>query len=432
MSKALKTVVAVGVAIALPFAAPALASSIGLSSAIGGAIGSATAGSVLGGAITGAALNAATAAALGGNARQAALTGAIGGGMGGYFNAPGMPSTPSAPTATASSGAPMSVPSQTVFDPTSGAFVQQAAPQMSYASGAAPTMLSTGNLAPQVPGLLQAQTTTAGLSGLSQAMAVPTTEQLSGMGVTPAQQAGLSVTPTTQQVQAAAQVPSGVTTTGAPRTFAEAVQRVPGEIAGRFRDPKALADLTLRAAGALAGSALAGQGLSPEEKRLLDEQTQELRQLRETNTALFNQRLEAAQGLIGESKYFDPEYFGLQRARKAQVAGAVAKQAGLRGLRGDRAAAEARRYDIATGRNVGTQFDVGYQTGVQGRIGTLQAGLAALPGPMSMTSGYEGIRGAYDTEERRRRQREQDIGSLFGSLTGGSQSKSPGLRPPGG
>jgi hypothetical protein len=427
MSKALKTVITVAVGVAIPFVAPMIAGSAALAGVVG------TIGTTATSALVGAGINAATAAALGGNVERAALTGGIGGGMGGYFNAPGMPSAPSAPTATAASGAPMSVPSQTVFDPTSGAFVQQAVPQMSYAPGTAPVMLSTGNLAPQIPGLLEAQTATAGLSGLSQAMAVPTTEQLAGMGVSPARQAGLGVTPTAQQVQAAAQAPvAGVTTTGAPQTFTEAVQRIPGEIAGRFRDPKALADMTLRAAGALAGSALAGQGLSPEEKRLLDEQTQELRQLRETNLNLFNQRLEAAQGLLGEAKYFDPEYFGLQRARKAQVAGAVAKQAGLRGLRGERAAAEARRYDIATGRNVGTQFDVGYQTGVQGRLGTMQAGLTAMPGPMSMTSGYESIRGAYNEEERRRRQREQDIGSLFGSLTGGSQSKSPGLRPPGG
>lgn len=430
MSKALKTVVAVGAAIAMPWAAPALASSIGLSTAIGTAIGSATAGSVIGGAITGAALNAATAAAIGGDPRQAALMGAISGGIGGYTAAPGAPSTPGAPTATAASGAPMSAPTQTVFDPTSGTFIQQAAPQMSYAPGAAPVMTAGGNLVSQVPGVMSAQTPVAGLSGLAQAMSVPTTEQLSGLGVTPGQQASLGVTPTQQQVQAATTAPSaGVTTQ--PRTFSEAVRQIPGEIAGRFRDPKALADMTLRAADTLAGSALAGSGLSSQEQQLLNEQVAELRQLRETNQALFNQRLEQAQNLIGEAKYFDPEYFGLQRARRAQVAGAKAKQAGLRGLTGERAQAEARRVDIATGRETGTAFDVGYQSGIQGRLGTMQAGLQAMPGPMQM-SPYADLRTTLSEAERRRRERAGDIGSLFGSLTGGSQSQSRGPRPPGG
>jgi hypothetical protein len=419
MSKALKTVIAVGAAIAIPFAAPALASSLGLSTAIAGAVGSATAGSVIGGAITGAALNAATAAALGGDARQAALMGAIGGGIGGYTAAPGAAPTPTAPTGISAAGAPMSVPTQTVFDPLSGSFVQQAAPQMSYAPGAAPVMTAGGNLVSQVPGA-----PVAGLSGLAGAMSVPTTEQLSGLGLTPAQQSGLSVTPTQQQVQAAATTPSaGVATQ--PRTFTEAVQQIPSEIAGRFRDPKALADMTLRAAGTLAGSALAGSGLSSQEQELLNEQVNELRQLRETNQALFNQRLEQAQNLIGEAKYFDPEYFGLQRARRAQVAGARAKQAGLRGLPSERAAAEARRFDIATGRETGTAFDVGYQSGIQGRLGLMQAGLQAMPGPMQM-SPYAGVRETLSEAERRRRERAGDIGSLFGSLTGAGQSRSRG------
>ncbi len=416
MSKALKTVVMVGVAVAIPFVAPMIAGSAALAGVVG------TIGTTATSALVGAGINAATAAALGGNVERAALTGGIGGGLGGYFNAPGTVSS--------------SMQSTIASNP-QGAFLGEgvASGVPSFDAAATSAGLTLPTATPAAAPLM----TQGAFLGEGMASGVPSFD-------TAAMEAGqgLRMPPTTgtpapvmtaggTQPMLASQAPAaGVTTTGAPRTFTEAVQRIPGEIASRFKDPKALADLTLRAAGALAGSALAGQGLSPEEKRLLDEQTQELRQLRETNTALFNQRLEAAQGLIGESKYFDPEYFGLQRARKAQVAGAVAKQAGLRGLRGDRAAAEARRYDIATGRNVGTQFDVGYQTGVQGRIGTLQAGLAALPGPMSMTSGYEGIRGAYDTEERRRRQREQDIGSLFGSLTGGSQSKSPGLRPPGG
>lgn len=418
MSKAIKTIVAVAAAVVIPFAAPAIAGSIGLSSAIAGAVGSATAGSVIGGAIVGGTLNAATQALIGGDAKRGFLSGAVGGGLGGYFNAPTAPSAPTAPTAISSAGAPMSVPTQTVFDPMSGAFVQQAAPQMSYVPGMEPVSGATGMLAPQV-------------AGLSAPSMVPTTESLAGMGVTPTQQAGLSVSPTTQEVQAAT-APTAQAPTTQPKTFSEAIKQVPGQIASRFTDPKVLADLTLRAAGSIAGSALAGDGLSAQEKQLLDAQVQELQQLRQMNVGLFNQKLEQAMGLMGESKYFDPEYFGLQAARRAQLAGAQQKRAGLRGLTGERRAAEERRFDIATGRQTGTQYDVGYQTGVQGRLNTIQAGINAMPGYLQPTSGSADLRAAFESAEERRRKRSEDIGSLFGSFTGIERSRSTGNRPPGG
>jgi hypothetical protein len=207
----------------------------------------------------------------------------------------------------------------------------------------------------------------------------------------------------------------------------DALERVPGEVAARFRDPTALADLTLRAAGMLAGSALAGDGLSDEEKELLRAQTEELRAIQQTNKELFNQRLEQAQNLLGESKYFDPEYFGLQRARREQLAGAKVKAAGLRPLEGARRASESRRYDLATARNVGTAYDQGYGEGVGRRLQTMQAGLSAMPGYMSattpaLTSQLAGLSAGY----YRARERQQDIGDLFGSLTGQQQSRGRG------
>ena len=240
-----------------------------------------------------------------------------------------------------------------------------------------------------------------------------------GMGAAP------TAAPTAQQPTAApttaATAPTGAT--GQPTTFSEALSKAGDELKAKFTDPKALADLTLRAAGQLAGSALAGTGLSAEEQALLNAQTEELRMLQQTNQALFNQRLEQAQNLIGESKYFDPEYFGLQRARRAQVAGARAKRAGLRGLTGGAREAEARRFDLATGRDVGTAYDVGYGTGVSGRLQTMQAGLSMMPSEFPSSMGaYGNIRAAYDAANTRARERQQDIGSLFGSLTGRQKS----------
>lgn len=220
---------------------------------------------------------------------------------------------------------------------------------------------------------------------------------------------------------------TGATSTTKPTTFAEAVSRVPGEIAAKFNDPKALADLTLRAAGNLAGSMIAGDGLSDEERALLAAQTEELRTLQQTNAGLFAQRLEQAQNLIGESKYFDPEYFGLQRARRAQTAAARAKRAGLRGLEGASRAAESRRFDLATARDVGTSYDQGYLAGVQGRLGTMQAGMQMMPtGFPSSMGDYTNLRGAYGAAATRARETQRDIGDLFGSLTGGQRSQSRG------
>ena len=182
--------------------------------------------------------------------------------------------------------------------------------------------------------------------------------------------------------------------------------------------------MTLRAAGAVAGSVFAGDGLSEQEKKLLEAQTTELRELQQTNKALFDQKLQAAQNLIGESKYFDPEYFGLQRARKAQLAGAKAKRAGLRGLEGSRRASEERRFDLATSRDTGTAFDQGYGTGVAGRLQTQQAGLSAMPGMQTgYGSDYKNIYDQYTAADRRSKERAEGIGDLFGSITGTSKAR---------
>ena len=204
------------------------------------------------------------------------------------------------------------------------------------------------------------------------------------------------------------QAPAGAG--GAPKTFTEALTK-------RFTDPSRQADLVLRAAGQLAGSAMAGSGLSSEEQALLNEQTEELRQLQQTNQALFNQRLEQAQNLIGESKYFDPEYFGLQSARRAQLAGAQAKRSGLRGLTGDRREAEGRRYDIETGRRAGTAFDTGFQSAISPRIQTQQAGLAGMPGYLSyQTPATSAQLSAQGVARSRRAEDREGIADLFGPL----------------
>jgi len=481
MSKAVKTIIGVAAAIAIPFAAPAIASSIGLSAAVGTAVGSATAGSVIGGAVTGAALGAAKGAILGEDVGRSALMGGLGGGIGGYTAAPTagaaggaaggtgltaptaaaggspyalggggggvgltMPGTATAATGLGgvmapvdySLGAGLQFGGIGVNPATAGIGLQ--APDPGFFASSVDRALAAGtpidySLAAGMPASTGIQVASANpITGGTQVTTGAGTFQsttpiaaYSGGSYSPSLAATApAAAPTAATASTAPAAAGGAPTVAGgakPATFTEALAKVPGEIAAKFSDPKALADLTLRAAGQLAGSVIAGDGLSNEERALLAAQTEELQTLRQNNQSLFNQRLEQAQALIGDSKYFDPEYFGLQRARRAQVAGARAKRAGLRGLTGESRAAEARRFDLATGRDTGTAYDQGYGTGVQGRLQTMQAGLSAMPTAFpSSSSEFQNIRNAYTGARNQARQTQQDIGTMFGSLTGRS------------
>jgi hypothetical protein len=120
---------------------------------------------------------------------------------------------------------------------------------------------------------------------------------------------------------------------------------------------------------------------------------------------------------MGESKYFDPEYFGLQSARRAQTQGAVAKRAGLRGLTGERRESEARRFDIESGRRTGTAYDTGFQSAISPRLQTQQAGLAGMPGYMPyQTPAISAQLGAQGVARQRRAEDREGIADMFGPL----------------
>lgn len=219
---------------------------------------------------------------------------------------------------------------------------------------------------------------------------------------------------------------AAATPTSFGQRLATAVSEVPGRIGAQLTDPKRLADMTLRAAGMMAGSAFAGSGLTPAEQQLLNQQTQELQQLRETNQQLFQQRVQAAQDLMGEARYFDPEYYGLQAARKAQTQVARTAAAGLRGMTGEQLAAGRRRAALETARAAGTGFDTGFQQGMRGQVETRRAGISAMPTEApSMMSGYESLGRAYDTAARRRTEARENIGGLFADVFSEDQSKTP-------
>lgn len=356
MSKSVKKIIGVVVAVAIPFAAPAIASSIGLSAAVG---------KIAGSAIVGAAMGAGGAAISGGDVGRGALFGGIGGGLGGYSQG-----LRAAGTAAGTGGGAAGGGATAAGGGATGA---------TAAAGGLPTVTVT---APS------AATTAAGV----------------------AQTAG-TVASTAGAADAAG-------ATAPKKTFTEALREVPTAIADKFRDPATLADLTLRAAGMLAGSAAAGEGLSPDEQRLLQAQQEELNWLQKNNRAVFNQKLQEAQALLGEARYFDPEYFGLQAARRQQLAGAAQEREGLRGLTGERRRAAQRKIRLGVARNVGQAYDVGFGQGVSGRLQTRQAGLSALPEAPATYGGYSGLAATYQQARAGREANLGGIGDLFGALTG--------------
>jgi len=491
----LKAVVGLVAAVAIPFAAPAIVGAMASSTAIAAAMPaltaalSNTAGAVVGSAIVGAGLGAVTAKVTGGDVGRGALFGAIGGGIGGYTQAgqitaqganvgtgsttlanAGTPAVATTPTANAvvtnvGSGTGYWSPELGAYvDPMSGSTI--AAQNIAYggtvnsslasqlssgsvgAQGLADAINASGTLAVNTPGAIGGNAAAFGAGG---GVFYDPTTAVAGAAPSYAQ-AGLQVTPAMEQAAANAAVRSGEmvnvaakgttpaqtiaapaggataaggATVAAPTTFTEALKQ-------KFSDPRNQADLFLRAAGQIAGSAIAGDGLSDEEKALLNQQTAELRQLRETNQALFNQRLEEAQNMIGESKYFDPAYFGLQSQRAVQTAGSRAKREALGKFGNQRAGlrrAEERRFDLGISTGGQTAYLQGADSAQQNKLRTQAAGLSVLPTSGNATSLQYGsyIGGLYDAADRRRRQAAGDIGDLFGSFTGADKAASTGL-----
>lgn len=422
IKKAIVPVLAITAMVVAPIAIPALAGAIAGSAAVSTAVSYAAAG-----AIYGATSGALTAAIGGGNIAQSALIGGAIGGVGGYIGAPadiaGATSTGAGPIA--AQGAGSVAPAATTSTGIAGTGIAGTSDIAAQVAKGVPTAgLSTTGVPANLGSALSGAAGGTGVAGtgIPSVMATAPTS-LGTLGATVPTGLG----PTVQAGQAG----QLATTAGVPPVpketgFVAGLKDVGGRIVDRVTNPEMLADITLRAAGQLAGSAAVGSGLSEEQQQLVDAQMAELQNLQQTNEAAFKQKLEAAQALLGEARYFDPEYFGLQRARQQQTAGAQAKREATRGTTGEQRRAEERRFDIATGRNVGTAFDQGYLTGVQGRIGAQTAGLAQLPMPSAYRTDYSGMSSTLAANERQRLAAAEQVGGLFGGLTGYGSSRSQG------
>lgn len=469
----LKAVVGIVAAIAIPFAAPEIASSIGLSAAVGTAIGSVTAGSVIGSAIVGAGLGAISAKVQGGDWRQGALMGGIGGGISGYFNAPQAIQAPSGAGAVAGQPSVNAVVTNVgsgtgYFSPELGQFVDPMTGNAIAAQNIAYGGTVTGDLAAQLSaGTVDASSLANSMQGIQvntpavyggNAAAFgsgagtggyynPDAMAMGGFGPEPSyaaqsapsyQQAGVAVTPAAEQAaatQASFSQPAGAaagqpgqaggTGTAAPTTVSEALKQ-------QLTDPRKQAEFLLRAATLSVGGAMAGDGLSPEERQLIEQQKAELEQLRISDKAAYDRKLQEAYNIVGEANYFDPEQFGLMAQRGVQVSGGRAKSEALRKVSGGRRSglrtAEERRFDLGIAKGGETAYLQGADWAQQQKLRTKQAGLGLVPNAPTTSLQYGQYVGSlYDAADRRRRQTAGDIGDLFGTFTGSSKSTSPGI-----
>jgi hypothetical protein len=216
-------------------------------------------------------------------------------------------------------------------------------------------------------------------------------------------------------------------------SFTQALSNVGGEIAGRFTDPKNLADMTLRAGASLLTGELAGDGLSEEEQQLLQAQMADLQSLREQDEELFKTRLQEAMGLLGEARYFDPAKFGMQAQTAIKVAGAqqqreAERQAALRPGRAGMSAADQRRAGLDITARGQTAYAQGAESAQKQRLATYQAGVAALPssGPTAGLQYSKNLMDMYNVADTRRRQAQTDMGDWFGGITGADTAKKTG------
>ena len=221
---------------------------------------------------------------------------------------------------------------------------------------------------------------------------------------------------------AAAATTAGTTAATAAEklTFTQALAKVPEALQAKFTDPKALADLTMRAGAQLLTGQLSDAGLSNEEKQLLQARVEEMKQNKEINNELFQTQLREAYDLLGRSDYFDPGYFGQQYAGAAKQRTSAQKEAALRKVnprnKGSRAALE-RQYNLQSAREEATAYDKGSMYGFDAGLKLTQQALNALPKSAPTSSAdATALSTAYGNIEERKRKSQEGLNKTLGPL----------------
>lgn len=327
--------------------------------AIANSIGLSSAiGSVFGSALTGATLGAGVTSALGGSGRsirQAALLGGLGGGVSGYAAQP-------AATTVATSAEPA-----------------VAATTQPSLFGATPT-----SAAP----IVRSETASA-----MEAAGLPTytPERFGFMPATPA----ISTTPPVE--------PSFLARTGE-------------YLSGIARKPEIAVPAAIQLGTGIYGS-MQAEKAQRQAERLAEQQLAAEQERYRQEQAAYTQRQGIAQKTLQEAEQFNPEYFGMQRARAAQRAGLAATSEALRRVPSYNVGLQEstrRRGELEAARSAGTAYDVGFGTGVTARQQARQAAIG-LMGP-APSLGVSTAPSYYAGQAEQARQSAAGISDFFGSL----------------
>ena len=355
-----KKVVAVAAAVIIPVAAPAIASSIAASGVLGAAVSSAmatTVGAAVSSAVVGAGLGAITAKVTGQNVKAGAIVGALGGGFGGYKAA-----------SAGTFGTPQGGVSAT-FDR-----AKQSVSNLFKGDGTTPTTGPDGN---------------------------PVADNAVKTSV------------------------EGGTKEIVEEGFMEKMASVPSKVLDKVTNPDTIANLTLQAGGMLLATTMIPPGsmpeLSPQEQQVLEEYTAELANLKETNEAAFNAKMDAAKQYLVQAGYFSPEYFGLQAANRTAIdqerkMREYRRTAGLTNFRNTGAnAAEERRMALQGARNVQSAYDSGFQKGMTAQDQKIKAGYGMIPtGDPSYANALAGLATTYSNLRGQADKQRENLTELFG------------------
>ena len=200
---------------------------------------------------------------------------------------------------------------------------------------------------------------------------------------------------------------------------------VPSKVLDKVTNPDTIANLTLQAGGMLLATSFIPPGsmpeLSPQEQQVLEEYTAELANLRETNEAAFNAKMDAAKQYLVQAGYFSPEYFGLQAANRTAIdqerkMREYRRTAGLTNFRNTgRNAAEERRMALQGARNVQSAYDSGFQKGMTAQDQKIKAGYGMIPtGDPNYANALAGLATYYSNLRGQADDQRENLTELFG------------------
>jgi hypothetical protein len=205
------------------------------------------------------------------------------------------------------------------------------------------------------------------------------------------------------------------------------------KLKAKLSDKDYMSDMLLRVGSNYAGAALAGDGLSDEERKLFDFLSGRVKHLRGQNQQLFDKHLNAALEVQNQARQYDPEYWGLKAQRDVQIADAAAgreieqKAAMEQGGQGV-SAADKRRAALDTTRQAQSAFLEGREAAQDAKMKGLVAGAGLLPqaAPTSDIVAGLDVSGLYGDAEGRRKSAADAMGTTISGVLGIDKPKSTG------